>query len=224
MKTITKIYNIYNFDELKEDIQKEVIEKEKEIQQEDYCNVQLNDDMNFKAEELLKEYFNIENAIDYVYYDLSYSQGSGSIIEFTINIEDLNNKYHIYSDEELRLIKDKGIVNDIKIYHNDNIYYHEYTFGIKYDDDFGYYDFEDIMDDYNINEEDFNKMQDKLINLLDTYNKHYTKSKFIEDIISMNKELTKYGYSCIEYWWNKENVIDYCKEHTYYENGDIYEY
>ena len=224
MKTITKTYNIYNFDELKEDIQKEVIEKEKEIQQEDYCNIQLNDDMNLKAEKLLKEYFNIENAIDYVYYDLSYSQGSGSMIEFTINIEDLNNKYHIYNDEEIRLIKDKGIVNNIKIYHNDNYYYHEYTFSIKYDDDFGYYDFEDIMDDYNINEEDFNKMQDKLIDLLDTYNKHYTKSQFIEDIISMNKQLTKYGYECIEYWWNNENVIEYCKEHKYYENGDIYEY
>ena len=224
MEKITKVFNIYNFDELNEEIKNKVIEKEKQSQEDDYCNMQLNDDMNYKAEELLKQYFNIENGVNNIYYDLSYSQGSGSMIEFDINIEDLNNKYHIYNEEEIRLIKDKGIVNNIEIYHSGNLYYHEYTFGIKYDDDFGYYDYEDIKDDYNINEEDFNKMEDKLIDLLDTYNKHYTNSQFVKDIINMNGELTSYGYSCIEYWWEDENVIEYCKEHKYYENGDIYEF
>lgn len=224
MKTITKEYKIYNFEELTEEVQNKVIEEEKKSQEDDYCNMQLYDDVNYKAEQLLNEYFNIKNGVKNVMYDFSYSQGSGSMIEFEINIEDLNNKYHIYNDEEMRFIQDKGIVNNIEIFHNDNFYEHEYTFDIRYYDNFGWYDFEDIKDDYNINETDFNKLEDKLIDLLDTYNKHNTSSQFIKDIIDMNKELTKYGYSCIEYWWKDENVIDYCKQHTYYEDGEIYEY
>jgi len=222
-KKVNEFY-VYKFDELKEESKKKAINNEKKYQEEDYCDLCLNDDMNYKANELLKEYFDIKNGIDYVYYDLSYSQGSGAMIEFTINIQDLNNKYHIYNEEEIKFIQDKGIVNNIKIYHNDNMYYHEYTFNINYDDNFGYYDYEDIKEDYKISEEEFNNMEDKLINLLDTYNKHYTESEFIKDIINMNGELAKYGYSQIEYWWNDNNVIEYCKEHTYYEDGTIYEW
>lgn len=224
MEKIIKEFYVYKFDELSEQAKEQAIEKEKQAQEELYCDTCLLDDMNYEASELLKEYFNIEDAKDNIYYDLSYSQGSGAMVEFTINIEDLNNKYHIYNDEEIRLIKDKSIVNDIKIYHNDNYYYHEYTFDINYDDDFGYYDYEDIKDDYNISEEDFNKMQDKLIDLLDTYNKHNTNSQFVKDIINMNCELKNYGEKQIEYWWKNESVLDYCKEHTYCENGDIYEW
>ena len=223
MKKITKEFNIYNFNELTEEAQKKAIEKEKEYREEEYIDFQLENDMIEEAKELLKNEFKEIDNIN-VYYDLSYSQGSGSMIEFTINIKDLNDKYNIYSNEELKLIQDKGIVNDIKIYHNDNLYYHEYTFSINWDDDFGYYDYDDIKEDYNINENDFNDMENKLIKLLDSYNKHNTQSEFIQDIIKVNKELTKYGYECIEYFWDDANIIEYCNEHLYYENGEIYEH
>ena len=53
MKTITKKINIYNFEELKEEIQEKLIEKEKENQEEIYCESFLYDDMKEKAIELL---------------------------------------------------------------------------------------------------------------------------------------------------------------------------
>lgn len=224
MQKIVKEFNVYNFDELKEESKQVAIDNEKQYQEEYYCEHALLDNMNCKASELLEDYFNIENAINNVYYDLSYSQGSGAMIEFTINIEDLNNKYHIYNEEEMKLIKDKGIVNDINIFHNDNYYYHEYTFGINYNDNFGYYDYEDIKDDYNITKKQFDTMEDRIIKLLDTYNKHYTDSQFVKDIINMNGDLKNYGEKEIEYWWEDENVIEYCKEHTYFEDGKIYEW
>ena len=162
------------------------------------------------------------DSIDNVYYDLSYCQGSGAMIEFTINFEDLNNKYHILSDEEMKYVKDKGIVNIVKIYHNDNLYYHEYTFDIKYYDYFGYWDYEDIKDEYNITEEEFNTIEDRIIKLLDSYGKHSTESEFIKDIISMNRELTKYGYDVIEHPIDDEIALESLREYEYYENGEIF--
>lgn len=214
----------YKFEELEKNIQDKLIEEETQEQANFYCETFLENDMNDKAAELLKKYFNIESDNVKAYYDLSYSQGSGSMIEFTINFEDINKKYNILNDEEIRFIKDKSIINNIEIYHNDNLYYHEYTFSIDYYDNFGYWDFEDIKDDYNIKKEDFEKIEDKIINLLDTYNKHNTESPFIKDIIDMNKELTKYGYNLIEDENNfKQGAIDYLKENDflYYENGKI---
>ena len=42
----------------------------------------------------------------------------------------------------------------------------------------------------------------------------------------MNKELSRYGYDCIEYYWNcDENTIIECIENNdnkYLENGDVF--
>lgn len=218
---------LYKFNELKKEIQDKLIDKEIEIQSQDYCEFFLKNDMEEKASVLLQEYFNIKNGCDGVYYDLSYSQGSGSMTEFTINVEDLNKKYNILTDEELRYIQDKGIINDIHIKHNNSNYYHEYCFKIEYYDNFGYWDYEDIKEDYNIKEEEFNTIEDRIIDLLDDYNKHYTKSLFIEDIINMNRDLTKYGYELIENEENfKDGAIDYLQDNDtlYFEDGRIFNY
>lgn len=223
MKIITKEYKVYDFDELKEDVKEKVVERFQEQNAEDYCEYYLEEDMEYNAQELLEKYFGKDVKLDRVYYDLSYCQGSGSMIAFTINIEDLNKKYNFLTDEEMRFVQDKGIVNEISIYHNDNHYYHEYTFSIEYIDNFGYYDYEDIKEDYDIAEEDFNNLEDKIIEFLDTYDKvNSPSSPFIEEIIKMNKELTRKGYELIDYDFedeSKENARNY----KYLEDGTIFE-
>lgn len=219
MRTIEE--KIYNYDELSENVKQELLEKEKENQLESYCEFCLYEDMKYQAEIYLNEYFN-NGKVNDVYYDLSCCQGSGSMIAFTINFEDINNKYHILNDEEMRYVKDKSIVNDVEIYHNDNLYCHEYTFDIKYYDNFGYWCYEDIKDEYNITEEEFDTIEDRIIKLLDSYGKHSTESAFVEDIIDMNKHLTKWGYDVIEHPIDDEIALESLRENEYYENGDIY--
>lgn len=84
MKTITKQVNIYEFEELKKEIQDKLIEEERENQKDIYCEDCLSDDMKLKAIELLKKYFNNKATFKNVYYDLSYCQGSGAMIEFNL--------------------------------------------------------------------------------------------------------------------------------------------
>ena len=226
MEKITKEFYVYDFNELNEDVKKKLIEKERDRQRENYCDCYLEDDLVYKAKELLQKYFGITDNNLNVYYDLSYSQGNGAMIEFDINIEDLNNKYKIFSEEEMRFIQDKGIINNIRVRHNDNYYCHEYTFGI--DSDYVYsidYDYEDIKDEYDISENDFNTLEDRLDDLLIDSDKHYTKSEFVKDIISMNKELVARGYENIEYYDNcsNEEIISYLEDYKYLENGEVYE-
>lgn len=84
MKTIIKKINIYKFEELEKGIQEKLIEKEKENQEEIYCESFLHDDMEEKAIELLKENFGNKATFNKIYYDMSYTQGSGAIIEFDL--------------------------------------------------------------------------------------------------------------------------------------------
>lgn len=218
------IIKLYKFNELNKEVQEKLIEQEIEEQAMFYCESFLQTDMDEQANILIEKYFNI-NTNATAYYDLSYSQGSGSMINFTINFEDINKKYKIFNNEEMRFIKDHSIINDVEIYHDDHLYYHEYTFSIKYCDNFGYYDYEDIKNDYKISKKNFEEIEDKIITLLDTYNKHNTESPFIQDIIAMNKELTKIGYNLIEDKNNfKQGAIDYLKENDvlYFEDGSIF--
>lgn len=224
MEKIVKEFYVYNFNELKEDIQKKLIEEERDNQRDSYCEFYLEEDMNYKAKELLHEYFGITDSDVSPLYDLSYSQGSGAMILFDINIEDLNNKYKIFSEEEMRFIQDKGIIDNIRVRHNDNYYYHEYTFDINSEYYSIYWDYEDIKEEYNISEEDFNTIEQRLDDLLDDNDKHYTKNDFVKDIISMNKELKNYGYGCIEYFNDcaEEEIISYLEDYKYLESGEIY--
>ena len=205
---------IYKFEELEKDIQEKLIEKEREYQRDSYCECFLYDDMEEKASDLINDYFGITSDYLKVYYDLSYCQGSGAMIEFDINIEDLNNKYNIYDEEEIKFIKDKGIINNITIRHSGN-YYHERSFIIDYDFEY-YWDYEDIKDDYNISEECFNSIENRFCDLMN--------HNFKEDIIDMNIELRIYGYSCLEYFWNCDDVeiIQFLTEDEYYIDGGVY--
>lgn len=84
METITKAYNIYNFDELSKDVQQKVIEKEsenlKELEIEDF----LKEEMEFYAQQLLEENFGDKATYKRVLYDLDYCQGDGAMIEFDL--------------------------------------------------------------------------------------------------------------------------------------------
>lgn len=226
MKIISKEYKVYKFDELSDEVKKELIDKEKDNQRELYCDTWLDEDMNYKAKELLNDYFGIDDVDVSPLYSLSYCQGDGAMMVFSINIKDLNNKYKIFSDEEMRFLMNKDIVNDIRIRHNDNYYYHEYTFSIDYDY-YNDYEYDDIKDDFDISEKDFNTIDDRFYKLVDTYNKHRSDSEFIRDIVSMNGELANYGYECIEYWWNcsDEEIIGYIhdNDYDYLENGVIFD-
>lgn len=84
MRTETKTIKIYNFDELSKDIQERLIEKEKEYQLDAYCECFLLEDMQEEAKRLLQKYFGDKAAFKKVYYDLSYCQGSGAMIEFDL--------------------------------------------------------------------------------------------------------------------------------------------
>lgn len=225
MRIVSKEYKLYTFDELSDDVKKKLIERERQYQLETYCDLDLYDDMGSKASDLLNDYFGITSDYLKTYYDLSYSQGSGAMVEFDINIVDLNKKYKIFSDEEIRFMQDMGIINNVRIRHNNSNYYHEYTFKID-SDYYSIYSYDDVIDKYSITEDEFNTLDSRLYKLLDDSNKHNTESEFVKDIIKLNKELTSHGYKCMEYWGDckEDEIIMYIKgyEFEYLENGDVF--
>lgn len=84
METITKTYNIYKFDELPQEVQQKVIEKESESLRESEIEGFLKDEMEFYAEQLLEENFGDKATYKRVLYDLDYCQGDGAMIEFNL--------------------------------------------------------------------------------------------------------------------------------------------
>ena len=220
MRKIEK--TIYKFDELEKDIQEKLIEKEKEYCFNAYMEDFFQDDMEHKAQELVDDYFGSDTDFIQTYYSLSYCQGDGAMIEFDIDIKDLNNKYKVFTDDEIEFLKQKDVINTIRVRHFGNMYYHEYTFGIDHDY-YNEWEFEDIKEDYNITENGFNTLWDRFDKLTDDSNKHYTDSEFIKDIIKMNKELVRFGYDTIEnYEEDTDFVIEKLSENEYYKNGEVY--
>lgn len=82
MREITQ--TIYKFEELNKEIQEKLIKKEMEYQREAYYECFLVEDMEEKAKELLKEYFKDKASFTAVLYDLSYCQGDGAMVTFTL--------------------------------------------------------------------------------------------------------------------------------------------
>lgn len=219
MRKITK--NIYKYDELKEEVKEKVSERIKEKEQEFYNEVCLEADMDAFGNEYIKDTFGIDPDYLQVWYDLSYCQGSGAMVEFDITIYELNNKYHIFTDEEMRLINDKGFIDTIKVRHDNPSYYHAYSFSINYYYDFDY-EYDDIKDDYNISEDEFNTIENRLDKLLDDTKLCSDPSIFAQDIININTRLEKKGYELIENKIDDEYLLELCNENEYYENGDVY--
>lgn len=114
MRTIE--VNIYNFDELQEEVQKKLIEKEIRQQNDLYCEDFLYEDMIEEARRLLEEHFEnhkkykLDKSYDVkTWYSLSYCQGDGAMMEFNLI--------------------DKATGEVIKIRHEGH-YYHELCFDI----------------------------------------------------------------------------------------------
>ena len=84
METITKTFNVYNFNELSKEVQEKVIKREaegiKELEIEDF----LKEEMEFYAQQLLEENFGDKAIFKNVYYGLNYRQGDGTMIEFEL--------------------------------------------------------------------------------------------------------------------------------------------
>lgn len=189
--------NIYDFKELDKKIQERLIEDEAEIQADDYYRTQLYNDIKDYACKLLRDNFKDSLFLD-VYYDLSYTQGSGAMIEFNINIEALNNKYKMLTKKEIEKIAETGFIT-ISVKHVGNCY-HALSFNIDYQD-------------YTFYIDNFDNTQEKLDKMIE---------KFKEDIIDMNEQLTKKGYEYMDFVSNRETLIDILEENKYLKNGTVY--
>ena len=109
MREITQ--KIYNFNELDEEIQKKLIEKEKENQKELFCECFLLEEMQEKAKELLQKYFKNNATFESVFYSLSYCQGDGAMIEFELKyynkIVKIKHNGHYYHESSFLLYGDE---------------------------------------------------------------------------------------------------------------------
>ena len=216
MRKIEKIINVYNFDELNEGAREKALTDRMEIEKNIYCDCCLKSDMEEKAKELLDKYFN--GAIfNNVYYSLSYCQGDGAMITFSIGIEDFNKYYHVFNDEEMKFILENDIIEKIEVIQSGR-YYHKYAFDINicYNNAYWEYAYDDIKDDYNISKNDFDNMGEKLCKATES------DSAFYNDIVAMNSELEVFGYSCIDYYNTEDNVLSLVKKDEFLEDGSVY--
>lgn len=190
---------IYNFDELSKDIQEKLIEKRQDDDYNFYCDFELEEDMENIAKNLLNEYFK-GATFKQVFYDLSCRQGSGSMIEFTIYLEDINKKYKSLTKKEINKISNLG-GTQINVYHNDNLYCHENSYDIE-------------CQDYTVYDNNLEKIQEKIDNMLENFKK---------DIYDMNCELTKQGYNLLDEVSTRETVIYSLREYEYFKDGTIFD-
>lgn len=207
MEIITKKYEVYKFEELDKEVQEKLLEEQIQKECDLYCESCLFDDMENRAKELLQEYFQ-GSVFDCIHYDLDYSQGDGAQINFDINILDLNKKYNFLSKRAIKFIDAVGLP-DFKVKHS-GWYYHERAFTIEwyYIDDFSYYD--DFLTD-----EEVKTINEKLENIIN--------NQFYDDIVNMNEELTKYGYSLIEDKATfSDMAIDYLNGERFLQDGTFF--
>lgn len=113
METITKTYNIYKFDELSKEVQKKVIEKETESLRDLEIDSFLYEEMEALAIQLLEENFGDKAIFKNVYYDLSYCQGDGAMIEFDLTyrgktLEIRHDGWHYSHANAFEIISESG--------------------------------------------------------------------------------------------------------------------
>lgn len=113
MKTITKTFNIYNFDELKPEIQQALIEKEAEGIREIEIDEFLEEFMQNMADNLLEENFGEKAVFQDVHYSLSYCQGDGAMIEFDLKyynktVQIRHNKSYYYHAGSFDILEEEG--------------------------------------------------------------------------------------------------------------------
>ena len=147
MKTITKIFNIYNFDELSEKAKEKVVNASREYLYTEHCN---------NVDDVIYECLYNYGVGDAEYnYSLSYSQGDG-VCFYNINLfsytrltnKDYNTKLNKFELEALTLLNEKEYkmflqyLNEgynIKIVKNNSNYCHSHTCSLEeeyyYNDD-----------------------------------------------------------------------------------------
>ena len=186
MKTITKIFNIYNFDELNEKAKEKVLNTERDKLYNEHCN---------NVDDVIYEFLYNYGVGDAEYnYSLSYSQGDG-VCFYNINLfsytrltsKDYNTKLNKFEIEALTLLNEKEYkmflqyLNEgynIKIVKNSSNYCHAHTCSLEEE----YY--------YSDNEE-----EEKEIN-----NLIYDLKKKMENIYyNMCYEIERLAYNYIEY-------------------------
>ena len=113
MRKVTKEYTLYKFEELEKSIQESILERYIESESELYCETCLYGDMVELAHNLLQKYFKGSEYVD-IHYDLGHSQGSGAMIEFTIDLKDLNNKYNLLKEKEIKELFKNGTLEVAK--------------------------------------------------------------------------------------------------------------
>ena len=139
MKTITKIFNIYNFDELNEKAREKVLNTEKDKLYNEHCN---------NVDDVIYDCLYNYGVGDAKYnYSLSYSQGDG-VCFYNINLfsytrltsKDYNTKLNKFELEALTLLNEKEYkmflqyLNEgynIKIVKNSSMYCHSHTCSLE---------------------------------------------------------------------------------------------
>lgn len=205
MRKVTKEYKVYKFKELEKEVQEKVLERYKQDEYEFYIDNILYDDMIDLAQYTLENYFKGAK-YNRIYYDLSYCQGSGAMVEFNIDLKYLNNKYKMLTQEEIDDLENFG-GTDVEIRHNNSRYYHERTFNIEWND-FTMYTY---MDEYCENIEKVQKNIDTMIEL------------FREDIVLMNEQITRDGYNMLENEaMFEEMAMDHINDLEFLSDGSVF--
>lgn len=212
MRKIVKEINIYNFEELKENIQNKLIS--------DFGEILINDNFEFLEEDLSRKLEEDYKMNDYkIEYSLSYSQGDGLCF--------YNNQYNLLSYTVLKnndiknanvfekYLIENNLVNDILlnylndgynlgIFKSDSRYTHAHTCNIDYE----YY----YNNDLGLEEQ--TSINDCIAQF---------KNELYKIYLNICIELEKYGYKCYDVSDNevKSYIID--NEYEFLENGKIYQ-
>lgn len=104
-------------------------------------------------------------------------------------------------------------------------YCHQYSFEIDSNVfNLHFLSYEKELKYYNLTRKDFEKLEDKLYNLVSDYNINCNDSIFVKDIISLNKDITKIGYELIDGAISKEELKEFIQEnYRFLENGKIFD-
>lgn len=204
MKEVT--IKVYEFEELDEEVKAPLIARKCKELEDEYCDFVLEDDMHFYANEILGGKFDEkEFKLNSVYYDFSYSQGSGAMMEF--EGWDIHTLEKLFPDHNLtRDWIDNNIANFKIIVKHSGHYYHEYSF--EFDEEIEYQDDAQTLEDMGIE-------RDRYLGIIHEF------------IVDMNKALYAKGKAGIEWYWDEDNsrddAIERLSEYEYLENGEIYE-
>ena len=226
MKTITKKIDLYEYNELDEKIKENLLENEIQKECDSYCDDCLLDDAEILAGELLEKNYKNANIEDIkVLYDLSYSQGSGAMIEYNLSFLDCDLLLkemlckRIINKKQYKNIKSMEIT--LKVNNNSSHYCHEKSYSYELDFEIQKFSYKSLQFLNSIttelNYKIDNNLIDNIYNFLDDY--------FNNKIYSINKEFTEILYKYIDY----SNFTDIAKENLqerYYFDvaGNIIDY